>query len=307
MDKIMKAGEIPRRPLGTTGEMVSIVGLGGGHIGIPETDAESVKIVRTAIDYGINFMDNCWDYGEGNCEIRMGKALADGYRRRVFLMTKIDSRTKKGAARQIDESLKRLGTDVIDLMQIHEIMHPGDPEKVFAEGGTMAALLEAKKAGKIRFIGFTGHKSADRHLEMLQKAEAMNFRFDTVQMPLNLFDAHFESFEKKVLPKLAEKNIGIIAMKVMAAGALVDSGAAAPMECLRYVLNLPISVAISGCDSIKLVEQAVTAAGNFKPLTEAERDALLAKTEAKGRDGKLEGYKTSTSFDGTIHNPHWLE
>lgn len=307
MVKTLKIGEIPRRQLGATGEMVSIVGLGGGHIGIPETDAESIKIVRTAIDYGINFMDNCWDYGEGKCEIRMGKALADGYRQRVFLMTKIDSRSKQGAARQIDESLKRLRTDVIDLMQIHEIIHPGDPDKVFAEGGNIEALLEAKKAGKIRFIGFTGHKSADMHLKMLQKAEAMNFRFDTVQMPLNLFDAHFESFEKKVLPKLIEKNIGIIAMKVMAAGKLVESGAATPLECLRYVLNLPISVAINGCDSIMLVEQAVTAAKGFKPLTEAERAALLAKTGAKGRDGKLEGYKTSTFFDGTTRNPHWLE
>jgi aryl-alcohol dehydrogenase-like predicted oxidoreductase len=307
MIKIRKGVEIPRRLLGNTGEKVSIVGLGGGHIGHPKTDAESVKIIRTAIDYGINFMDNSWDYGEGKCEIRMGKALRDGYRKRVFLMTKIDSRSKKGAARQIDESLKRLRTDVIDLMQIHEIIHPDDPEKVFSEGGAIEALVDAKKAGKIRFIGFTGHKSAEMHLNMLKKADTMNYRFDTVQMPLNLFDAHFESFEKKVMPKLIEKSIGIIAMKVMAAGKLVESGAATPVECLRYVLSLPISVAINGCDSLMLVEQAVMVAQDFKPLIEAERTMLLAKTEAKGRVGQFEGYKTTKSFDGTTRNPQWLE
>lgn len=307
MKKLNNNIEIPHRPLGTTGESVSIVGIGGGHIGMVKTDEESIKIVRTAIDCGINFMDNCWDYAEGKSEIRMGKALTDGYRKRVFLMTKIDSRTKKGALRQIDESLKRLKTDVIDLMQIHEIMHPGDPEKVFAEGGAMEALMEAKKTGKIRFIGFTGHKSADMHLSMLKKADEMDFRFDTVQMPLNLFDAHFESFTKKVLPKLIKKNIGVIAMKIMAAGALISSGAATPEECLRYSLSLPISVAISGCDSIALVEQAVKVAWEFKPLTSTEVAALLAKTEAKGRDGKLEGYKTTTFFDGTTRNPQWLD
>jgi predicted aldo/keto reductase-like oxidoreductase len=169
MKNLSKNIEIPHRPLGTTGESVSIVGIGGGHIGMVKTDEESIKIVRTAVDCGINFMDNCWDYAEGKSEIRMGKALANGYRKRVFLMTKIDSRSKQGALRQIDESLKRLQTDVIDLMQIHEIMHPGDPEKVFAEGGSMEALIEVKKAGKIRFIGFTGHKSADMHLKMLKQ------------------------------------------------------------------------------------------------------------------------------------------
>ncbi len=307
MDKLQKSIDIPRRLLGTTGEKVSIVGIGGGHIGMVKTEAESIKIIRTAIDSGINFMDNCWDYAEGISETRMGKALADGYRKKVFLMTKIDSRTKQGAVRQMDESLKKLQTNVIDLMQIHEIMHPGDPEKIFAEGGAMEALLEARKAGKIRFIGFTGHKSPDMHLNMLKKADAMNFRFDTVQMPLNLFDAHYDSFEKKVLPILVEKNIGVIAMKVMAAGELVSSGAATPEECLRYVLSLPVSVAVSGCDSPALVEQAVKTAREFTPLTPAERTALLAKTKAKASDGKLEGYKTSIFFDGTTRNPQWLE
>jgi predicted aldo/keto reductase-like oxidoreductase len=292
--------------LGTTGEKVSIIGLGGSHIGWQKTDRESIEIIRTAIDNGINFMDNSWDYNDGVSELRMGKALQDGYRARVFLMTKLDGRSKQGAARQIDESLKRLRTDRVDLIQIHEVIHPDDPERVFASGGAIEALIEAKKAGKIRFIGFTGHKSPDIHLKMLQTAVDSGFRFDTVQMPLNVFDAHFNSFEQKVIPVLLEHNIGIIGMKPLAGGNIVKSGAATAAECLRYVMSLSISVTLTGCESMKVLEQAISIARQFKPLTDKERAALLAKTASAARDGQYEPYKTGTFFDGTSHNPHWL-
>ncbi len=204
-------GDVPHRTLGRTGERVSAVGIGGYHLGKPELqEPESIRIIRTAIDNGINFLDNCWDYNEGQSEIRMGKALQDGYRQRAFLMTKIDGRDKKTAARQIEESLGRLQTDRIDLLQFHEIIRMDDSDRVFAAGGAMEAALEAKKAGKIRFIGFTGHKSPDIHLKMLNTAASHQFRFDAVQMPLNVMDAHYDSFEKKVLPLLVKKDIGVL-------------------------------------------------------------------------------------------------
>jgi len=194
--------EMPQRILGKTGIKVSILGLGGYHIGKPSDDAEGIGIIRAAIDNGITFMDNCWDYNDGASEIRMGKALRDGYREKVFLMTKIDGRTKEAAARQIDESLRRLQTDRIDLLQFHEVIRESDPRRIFAEGGAMEAVREARTTGKIRFIGFTGHKSPDRHLQMLQAARDNDITFDAVQMPLNVMDAHFSSFEKRVLPLL---------------------------------------------------------------------------------------------------------
>src|SRR5258708_16041554 len=203
-------GEIPYRTLGRTGESVSAVGIGGYHLGKPELqEPESIRIIRTAIDNGINFLDNCWDYNEGQSELRMGKALQDGYRQRAFLMTKIDGRDKKTAARQIEESLRRLQTDRIDLLQFHEIIRMDDPDRVFAAGGAMEAALDAKKAGKIRFIGFTGHKSPDIHLKMLDTAASHQFRFDAVQMPLNVMDAHYDSFEKKDLPHLLNNDIHV--------------------------------------------------------------------------------------------------
>jgi uncharacterized protein len=298
--------EVPRRMLGRTGEKVSMVGLGGYHIGSQKDEQESIRIIRTALDNGINFLDNCWDYNGGESEVRMGKALRDGYRERAFLMTKIDGRTKKAAAQQVEESLRRLQTDHIDLLQFHEIIRMEDPERVFAAGGGMEAVVEAQKAGKVRFIGFTGHKSPDIHLKMLETADAHQFHFDAVQMPLNVMDAHYNSFGKKVLPALVKKEIGVLGMKPMGAGIILLSKTVEPMECLHYAMSLPTSVVITGCDSVTLVEQAVTAARTFQPMSETQVAALLAKTKAAAQNGEFEGYKTTTNFDGTTHNPQWL-
>ena len=297
--------DIPQRTLGRTGEKVSIVGLGGYHIGVQKDEQESIRIIRAALDGGINFLDNCWDYNGGQSEIRMGKALLDGYRKRAFLMTKIDGRTKQAAAQQIEESLRRLQTDHIDLVQFHEIIRMEDPEQLFAKGGLEAAA-EAQKAGKIRYIGFTGHKSPDIHLKMLQVADAHKFRFDTVQMPLNVMDAHYNSFGKKVLPVLVKKNIGVLGMKPMGSGMILQSKTVEAVECLHYAMSLPTSVVITGCDSMERVQQALSAAKSFKPLNETQIVALLAKTQQAARNGEYEGYKTTTNFDGTTHNPQWL-
>jgi aryl-alcohol dehydrogenase-like predicted oxidoreductase len=298
--------EVPRRPLGRTGEKVSMVGLGGYHIGSQKDEQESIRIIRTALDSGINFLDNCWDYNGGESEVRMGKALRDGYRQRAFVMTKIDGRTKKAAAQQIEESLRRLQTDRIDLLQFHEIIRMEDPDRVFAAGGGMEAAVEAQKAGKVRYIGFTGHKSPDIHLKMLETADAHQFHFDSVQMPLNVMDAHYNSFGQKVLPVLVKKEIGVLGMKPMGDGLILRSKTVEPIECLHYAMSLPTSVVITGCDSVARVEQAVTAAKTFKPMSETQVAALLAKTKDAARNGEFEGYKTTTNFDGTAHNPQWL-
>jgi aryl-alcohol dehydrogenase-like predicted oxidoreductase len=298
--------EIPYRMLGRTGERVSIIGLGGFHISKPNTENEGIQIVRAAIDNGINFMDNSWDYAEGVSEIRMGKALRDGYRNQAFLMTKIDGHTSKMATKQLDESLKRLQTDVIDLLQIHEVIRMTDPEIIFSPGGTMEALVEAKKAGKIRYIGFTGHKSPDIHLKMLQTARNNGFKFDTLQMPLNLLDAHYDSFKKKVLPLALKENIGVLAMKPFASGILMQIKTVTAMESLQYAMSLPVSVVITGCESLPILQQALDAARSYRPMSEEESAALLAKTKEAGSDGKFERYKTQTMYDGTDHNPQWL-
>ena len=298
--------EIPYRKLGRTGERVSVIGLGGFHISKPNNENEAVQIVRTAIDNGINFMDNSWDYAAGISEIRMGKALRDGYRSKVFLMTKIDGHDSKTAARQIDESLKRLQTDVIDLLQIHEVIRMTDPEIIFSPEGTMAALVEAKKAGKIRYIGFTGHKSPDIHLKMLQTARDNDFKFDTVQMPLNLLDAHFNSFEKKVLPITLKEGIGVLGMKPFCSGVLLQTKTVTAVECLHYVMSLPVSVVITGCESLPILQQALDAARSYRSISEEKCTTLLAKTKKVGIDGKFERYKTATMYDGTDHNPQWL-
>jgi predicted aldo/keto reductase-like oxidoreductase len=298
---------IPRRPLGRTGEKVSMVGIGGYHIGAPSIDEqEGIRIIRTALDTGINFLDNCWDYNDGESEVRMGKALRDGYRQKAFLMTKIDGRTKAAAAQQIEQSLKRLQTDHIDLLQFHEVIRENDPERIFAKGGGMEAALEARKQGKIRFIGFTGHKSPDIHNKMLETAFAYDFRFDTVQMPLNVMDAHFESFEKKTLPILVKHEIGVLGMKPMGDKIILQSKTATPVECLHYAMNLPTSVVITGCDSMKILQQAIDAARTFKPLSNAELAGLLAKTAPAAKSGEYEQYKTTHNFDGTYQNPQWL-
>lgn len=290
------------RTLGKTGERVSAIGIGGAHAGRPQDRAETTQIIRTAIDSGINFMDNCWDYSGGDAEVRMGEALRDGYRERVFLMTKIDGHTASAAAQQIDQCLQRLQTDRIDLIQIHEVIRPDDPERVFAPGGTMEALLAARQAGKLRYIGFTGHKDPDIHLKMLN----MGFDWDTVQMPLNCVDTHHRSFEARVLPVLVERNIGVLGMKPLAAGDAVKSGVATAEECLRYAMSLPTSVVITGCDSLPIAEQAIRVWRDFTPMSAEEMDALRARTATAARGGVLERYKTTESFDGTAKNPHWL-
>ena len=298
---------VPYRVLGHTGERLSMVGIGGFHIGRSYvSEATGIQIVRAALDSGINFLDNAWDYNGGESEIRMGKALRDGYRQKAFLMTKLDGRTKAAAAQQIDESLHRLQTDHIDLMQIHEVIRMNDPERVFAPGGCMEALLEAKKAGKIRYIGFTGHKSPEIHLHMLQVAFQHNFRFDSVQMPLNVMDAHFDSFQKRVLPVLEKHDIGALGMKPMGDSIILHSDTATPVECLQYAMNLPVTTVITGCDSMKILDQALHTARNFRPLSQAEVAAILAKTATVAENGKFEEYKTTHHFDGTYHNPSWL-
>lgn len=299
-------GEMIYRTLGNTGERVSAIGLGGFHLSKPKTDEEAVKLIRTAIDRGMTFMDNCWDYAEGLSEIRMGKALKDGYRQKVFLMSKIDGRDKKSAARQIDESLLRLQTDRLDLMQFHEIIRLEDPDKIFAEGGAAEAMLDAKKAGKIRYIGFTGHKDPFVHLRMMEIAAARNFKFDAVQLPLNVMDAHFRSFEKQVLPKLVADKTGVLGMKSMGDPFILDSKTVTPQECLNYSLSLPTSTVITGIETMEILEQAFTIAKNFKPMTNAAMTALLAKTKTAAMTGKFERFKTDNRFDGTAKNPKWL-
>jgi predicted aldo/keto reductase-like oxidoreductase len=236
----------------------------------------------------------------------MGKALKDGYREKAFLMTKIDGRNKKSAAKQIDECLQRLQTDRIDLMQFHEIIRMEDPERIFAEGGAMEAMLEAKKAGKVRYIGFTGHKSPEIHLKMIETCLAHQFTPDTVQMPLNVMDAHFESFGSKVVPVLVKHDIGVLGMKPMGGKVILDSKAVTPVECLHYAMNLPTSVVITGCDKMEILEQALKAAREFRPMDEKELAALLAKTAPLAGEGKYELYKTSRHFDGTFLHPWWL-
>jgi aryl-alcohol dehydrogenase-like predicted oxidoreductase len=299
--------QMPTRTLGRTGVRVSLIGLGGWHLGFKYIDEQlSIRIIRTAIDNGINFMDNCWDYNDGASEIRMGKALRYGYRERVFLMTKIDGRTKEEATKQLDESLRRMQTDHIDLVQHHEILRFEDPNRIFDEQGANAALLEARDAGKIRFIGFTGHKDPRIHLYMLEVAEENGFRFDTVQMPLNVMDAHYRSFEKLVLPDLVQQNIGVLAMKTLANGTILESKTVTAIECLQYAMNLPTSVVITGCESMENLEQALTAARTFKPMTKEQVNALLAKTAKAAARGEFELFKTTSVYDGTASHPEWL-
>ena len=297
---------IPYRTLGRTGEKVSLVGLGGYHLGKQADPQESMRIIRTGLDEGINFLDNCWDYNGGESEIRMGNALRGGYRQKAFLMSKIDGRTKAAAANQISESLGRLQTDRIDLLQFHEVIRDNDPDRIFAAGGAIEAVLDAQRAGKIRYIGFTGDKSPDIHLKMLAMAAKHNFTFDSVQMPLNVMDAHFNSFERKVLPVLLKNDIGVLGMKPMGDHFILDSKTATAVECLHYAMNLPSSVVITGCDSIPILQQALQAARSFKPLDSSVVASLLAKTAKAAEAGQFELYKTSHNFDGTYANPQWL-
>jgi aryl-alcohol dehydrogenase-like predicted oxidoreductase len=299
--------EMPQRQLGTTGETVSCIGMGGYHIALPSVDeALGIRLIRSALDRGITFLDNCWDYNEGNSEIRMGKALADGYRDRAFLMTKIDGRTKKAAALQIDESLARLRTDRIDLVQFHEIVRFDDPDRIFAEEGAIRAALEATKAGKIRYIGFTGHKDPHIHLRMLEVAEENDFHFDTAQMPVNVMDAHFRSFTRNVVPEMVRRGVGVLAMKTMGDGFILRSKTVTAIECLHFALHQPTSVVITGIDSMEVLDQAFEAARSFRPFTDQELGKLLAKTKDAAARGKYEPFKTSSLFDSTAQHYDWL-
>jgi len=299
-------GEMPYRRLGRSGEKVSLIGLGGGHIGIPREEQEAIQIIRAAIDNGVNFMDNCWDYHNGESELRMGKALRDGYRQKVFLMTKIDGRTRAAAAGQIEDCLRRLQVESIDLMQFHEVDLLTDPDRIFGPGGAFEAVLEAKKAGKVRYVGFTGHKDPDIHLKMLNMGFQRGFTFDAVQMPLNVMDPHYRSFAKAVVPVLVEHGIGVLGMKSMGGGRILRSNTVTPIECLQYAMNLQTSVVIVGCESLERLNQALEAARTFRPMSEKEVAMLLARTATAGAKGEYERFKTTTDHDVTWRNPQWL-
>lgn len=302
-----REGDMIYRTLGRTGERVSALGLGGHHIGIPASDGEGIRLIHAAIDHGITFMDNSWDYHNGGSEIRMGKALKQGgYRQKVFLMTKIDGRTKGTAAQQIDESLRRLQTDHIDLLQHHEILRFEDPDRIFADGGAMEAVLEARQAGKVRYVGFTGHKDPQVHLRMLEVARQHRFHFDTAQLPLNVMDAHFRSFAHQVVPELVREGIGVLGMKPIGSGLILESRTATPVECLHYALSLPTSVVITGIQNQRDLEQALAVARSFQPLGREAAAALLARTAQAAATGNFEKFKTTSVFDATAHHPEWL-
>jgi aryl-alcohol dehydrogenase-like predicted oxidoreductase len=304
-----RRGDMLYRRFGRTQEMISAIGMGGFHLGKKSvTDAEAVRLLHEGVDRGITFIDNCWDYNEGRSELRVGMALDHGgYRAKVFLMSKMDGRTKEEAARQIDTSLLRMRTDCIDLVQHHEILRYDDPDRIFAEGGAMEAFVEAKQAGKLRYIGFTGHKDPRIHLQMLAVAAERGFRFDAVQMPLNVMDAHFRSFAQLVLPYLIENGIAILGMKTFGDGVLLKSSAPIdPIEYLHYSLNLPTSVVITGIQNQRDLDQACEAVRTFEPMIKPHVEELLARSRPYALDGKYELFKTSATFDGTAKSAEWL-
>lgn len=304
-----RRGDMLYRRFGRTDEMISAIGMGGFHLGKSVlTDDEAVRLVHEGVDRGITFVDNCWDYNKGRSELRVGVALDQGgYRNKVFLMTKVDGRTKKEAATQIDASLQRMRTDRIDLVQHHEILRFDDPDRVFAEGGAMEAFVEAKQAGKLRYIGFTGHKDPRIHLQMLAVAAERGFHFDAVQMPLNVMDAHFRSFAHLVLPYLVEHGIAALGMKSFADSVLLKSDAPIkPIEYLHYSLNLPTSVVITGMENRRDLDQAFEAARTFQPMDKERVAELLARSRPYALDGKYELFKTSAVFDGTAKTAEWL-
>jgi predicted aldo/keto reductase-like oxidoreductase len=284
------------------------LGLGGYHLGLP-SERDAIRIVHEALDHGLTFLDNCWDYHRGESSRRLGKALEGSYREKAFLMTKLDGRTAASATKQLEESLRWLRTDHVDLLQIHEVIRPADPARVFADGGAIEAFVRARDSGKTRFIGFTGHKSPAIHLAMLEEAHRHGFRFDSVQMPLNVMDARYDddSFEKSVLPVLLRDGIGVLGMKPMGSGILLESGVVTAVQCLRYAMSLPVSVTIAGVDSIGVLHQDLHTALGFEPMSEDERQAVLAQAAAAARTGKYERYKTTNVFDSTTQHPQWLE
>ncbi len=300
--------EIPYRTLGHTGEQVSCIGMGGYHLGKPQvSEADAIKLVHAGVDRGINFLDNSWDYNKGESEKRVGKAVKEAnLRGRVFMMTKNDGRTADEFNKQLDESLRRLQTDHVDLIQFHEIIRFEDPDRIFARGGAAEAALAARKAGKVRYIGFTGHKDPHIHLYMLQVADRHEFVFDTVQMPVNVMDYHFRSFTNEVLPELKSRNIGVLGMKSIGDSVILKSKAVTALECLQYSLSRPVSVQITGIDKPEILDQAIKAAQTFHNVSEQQMAAILERTKPQAMDGRWELFKTSTVFDSTAKNPEWL-
>jgi predicted aldo/keto reductase-like oxidoreductase len=294
------------RQMGSTGEEISIIGLGGFHIGKQSDAKDSIQIIKAAIDQGINFMDNSWDYNKGESEERMGKALQDGYRGKAFLMTKFDGRTRAEAAKQIDQSLRRLKTDHVDLLMFHEVIRMNDTDRFFAKGGGFEAALAARQSGKARYLGFTGHKDPAIHLHMLKMAEAHGFKLDAVLMPINVMDAHYRSFEHQVLPSLIAKKIGVLSMKSMGDGIILQSNAVNATECLHYVMSVSPGTVITGIDSIPILNQAIQAVRSFKPMSPSAISALLARTAKFAENGKYELFKSSDHFDSTEKHPEWL-
>jgi aryl-alcohol dehydrogenase-like predicted oxidoreductase len=300
---------IPYRTLGHTGEQVSCIGMGGFHLGKKKevTEKEAIRLVQSGVDRGINFLDNSWDYNEGESEKRVGKAIKEGkLRNRVFVMTKNDGRTAEEFNKQMHDSLSRLDVEQIDLMQFHEIIRFEDPDRIFAAGGAIEAAIAARDAGKIRYIGFTGHKDPRIHLYTLEVAERHGFVFDTVQMPINVMDAHFRSFGKLVLPELVQRNIGVLGMKAMGDTTILKSGIVSALECLQYSLSQPVSVQITGIDKQEYLDQAILAAQTYHDVSEEQIAALLARTAPQAMDGRWELFKTSAIFDSTAQNPKWL-
>ena len=305
-----RRGDMLYRKLGHTGESVSAIGFGGSHFAKPSIDqAESIRLCHAAIERGITFMDNSWDYNQGVSEQRMGMALAQGgYRKKVFLMTKVDGRTKQSAQQQLETSLDRLQTDHIDLWQFHEVLRFDDPDRIFAAGGAVEAAMEARKAGKIRFIGFTGHKDPAIHLYMLQVARKHGFQFDTVLMPSNVMDGHYRSFAREAMPVALQDGLGVLTMKPFGGGpgVILKSNTATPIECLHYALNLPTSTVITGLDNQQVIDQAMEAVRSFKPMDQAQVAAILAKTATAASAGEYELFKTTSHFDETAKNAEWL-
>lgn len=290
------SGGVPTRPFGSTGVNVSMLGLGGHHAARSRDANASVRLIRKAIDMGVTFMDNAWEYHDGRSEEFMGKALQDGYRDKVFLMTKHHGRDKKTAMQHLEDSLRRLNTDVIDLWQFHEIVYDDDPEMIFAPGGGIEAAELAKKQGKVRFIGFTGHRDPMLHLKML----AYGYPWDAVQMPLNVFDPHYKSFLENVVPILVRRKIGVIAMKTMASGFVLRADVTTPREALDYIWSQPVSTIVSGMESEELLEANVAAARAFKPMSAQAQAKLLEKTKQAALTGKFEPFKTAPNFDGPV-------
>jgi aryl-alcohol dehydrogenase-like predicted oxidoreductase len=296
--QLVPEGQVPKKRLGKTGVQVSAMGLGGYHLGSAETDQAANEIVAKAIDHGVTFFDNAWEYHDGLSEQRVGKALR-GKRDQVFLMTKVctHGRDKKVALRMLEESLRRLQTDHLDLWQIHEVVYDNDPDLIFAPNGVAAALVAAKQQGKVRFVGFTGHKDPKIHLKMLSH----DFPFDTVQMPLNCCDATFRSFETHVLPEATRQGIAALGMKSLGgSGELVRHGAVTPEQGLRYAMSLPVATTISGVDTMQVLDQNLKVAVDFKPLAEAELQALRDQCRFLASDGRLELFKMTTKYDGKV-------